>query len=333
MPASAAYADTQRVTHTRSARKNPAQIHALTRHPTAVAAALAHLLELQRAGDLRPMDLVVGEVLITQCDREGLYWGKVTGELARLTGRSPNRIRVSLRALRKQGVVDWLAGQAARPLPPAQELPRARHVGARQTRPPRRPRVRRSVGKTRGEPSLARRWHELGRIDPNGSTRSDPNGSTLRSSGSSSKNLTRTAHPVGAGAASPGGSTADEPSLCSGTGARPPAADGPTRIHVPADTRPTQRDRPRPEQVASETPSAPAAALASNRGPRPAEPKQEPKGGRPDSDRSPGEPPASVTAAQMAADVAALFRAGGGLPAAAQRRGGRLEPPDRNGPL
>jgi hypothetical protein len=77
---------------------------AFTRHPTALATALGHLHGL----GLSANELRVAETIAMRADREGLYWGRVHGEVEALTGLSPNTIRVIGRALRRRGLVDWV---------------------------------------------------------------------------------------------------------------------------------------------------------------------------------------------------------------------------------
>jgi hypothetical protein len=93
--------------------KTRGRVCALTRHPTALATAQAFLLTLRLPGYVR----LLAEILVTRCDREGLYWGKVTGELRELTRLSPNRIRVAARELRKLGLVEWEWAKAWRHYP------------------------------------------------------------------------------------------------------------------------------------------------------------------------------------------------------------------------
>ena len=98
-----ARANTQELTAFDPRRKSRATVCAFTRHPTAVATAVGYLMTLHLPGWVHK----VAEILITHCDRQGVYWGKTTGELHRLTGVSPKRIQVAGRELRRLGLVEW----------------------------------------------------------------------------------------------------------------------------------------------------------------------------------------------------------------------------------
>lgn len=90
-------------------RKKPrGQVCAFTRHPTALATALATLTGMH----LRPAVDKLARILLSQCDREGLYWGgigsgKLESELEALTKLRHHTIRKAARELRALGLIDW----------------------------------------------------------------------------------------------------------------------------------------------------------------------------------------------------------------------------------
>lgn len=173
-----ARANSPEVTAVDPRRKSRATVCAFTRHPTAVATAVGHLMTLHLPGYVHK----VAEVLITHCDREGVCWLKTTEELARLTGVSPKRIQVAGRILRALGLVTWLWVKHKQRYP----LRRSYHEPVR-------------FGAGRGAGYGGRVWvvhwekfgvkwpsRKLGKqlavSDPPGSLMSDPIGSLLRSS-------------------------------------------------------------------------------------------------------------------------------------------------------
>ncbi len=307
----ASQADAREVTHTRSPRKQAARVVAFTRHPTAVAVALGFLLGLP----LRASDRLVAEILITRCDREGLYWGKVAGELAALTGLSPNTIRVCLRNLRKHGVVEWHWVKPHARLP-ARKSYREPASWARGARLPHGGRV------------CVVRWEKLGT-----SLRSRPLGTNLAGLicgdqsgliptdqpsdllGSPSENLSSTAR--GAPPASPGAASPPEPRRSTEDGRSQAPAPPPSR---PSTRPPSPHERPPARTIDSETPGAAAAALASNDGPGSRKETETRQGDWRHSERSERETPARLTRAELEASLAWLYRPGTAPPPS---------PPDR----
>jgi hypothetical protein len=181
-----ARANAPEVTAVDPLRKLRGQVCAFTRHPTAVATAIGYLMTLHLPGYVHK----VAEVLVTHCDRQGIYWGKTTGEIHRLTGVSPKRIQVAGRILRRLGLVEW------KWVKHGQRYPRRRsYQEPVQFRTGDRAGYGGRVWSLQWE-KLGVRWQsrkvgkELAVSDPTGSLMSDPMGSLLRSSVSSSKRLT-----------------------------------------------------------------------------------------------------------------------------------------------
>jgi hypothetical protein len=107
--------DVQNLTQTDPSAKPRGRVCALTRHPTALATAQAHLLTLK----LRSLERVLMGLLLMRADREGLCWEQITGELARLMNPGERRmtdkrlqvwkkrIQVAARRLRVLGLLEW----------------------------------------------------------------------------------------------------------------------------------------------------------------------------------------------------------------------------------
>lgn len=173
-----ARANSAEVTAVDPRRKSRATVCAFTRHPTAVAKAVGHLMTLHLPGWVHK----VAEVLVTHCDRQGVYWGKTSGELRRLTGVSTKRIQVAGRVLRRLGLVEWKWVKHGQRYP--------RRTSYHEP-------VRLSAGERAGYggrvwviqwAQFGVKWpsrkvgKQLAVSDPGGSLMSDPGGSLLRSS-------------------------------------------------------------------------------------------------------------------------------------------------------
>jgi len=107
--------DVQNLTHQPEQDKHRGRVCALTRHPTALATAQAHLLTLK----LRGLERFLMGLLLMRADREGLCWDQITRELARLMHPGERRlsdarvqvwkkrIQVAARKLRSLGLLEW----------------------------------------------------------------------------------------------------------------------------------------------------------------------------------------------------------------------------------
>ncbi len=274
-----ARANTQELTAFDPRRKSRATVCAFTRHPTAVATAVGYLMTLHLPGWVHK----VAEILITHCDRQGVYWGKTTGELHRLTGVSPKRIQVAGRELRRLGLVEWKWIKHGRRYPRRTSYHEPVRLGAGD-----RAGYGGRVWVLQWE-KFGVRWpsRKVGKdvavSDPVGSLMSDPRGSLLRSSRlSSGETYSR--------------SRTRRPDEC-------PATAAPSSM-TPASLAPlATRER---EHAASETPSFDRVSRASPPGPGPenesrSEPKSELKGER--------AVPLSRAPATVAKVLAALFPA------------------------
>lgn len=267
---------------------------AFTRHPTALATAYATILSLK----LRPAQRVLLETLVTRCDRQGVYWGKVTEEVARLTGLRPQTIRVAARVLRALGLIEWgwIRPHKRYPLRKNYDQPVTPGRGKRDSH---------------GGRVWVVQWAALGvgnfgsavvdrliRTDQSGVIQVDQSSDPL---GSPSENLSSIPHSPSAATASPGGST--------GIGrSQAPALVGPL---LPAALTPPARPAAE-ETIASETPGAAAAAPAARRGQGPADRSRELERDGRDSERSRGEPSAPMTREALEASLAWLYRPGSG---------------------
>lgn len=306
----------ERVTHTPPDRKT-SRIRPFTRFPAALAA-VAHLR-------LQACARSVLALLVALADPQGVSWispREITRRLPRsgkVVSYSLPQVLRALRQLRDAGLLVWDVVPAMGRFPRRLEGRTVARNGVYTVSGGRVWRVlvdelkRREILRSNGDGTVLARaiMHDRG----------TPIIGDRPSDRSPSEILKMDPAPeAGASTASPGVVTAIERSQAPALPPMPARALPPPRAtaHAP---------RP-PEKGASETPSAPVAALASPRGPCPSSEREPLQGGGRVNRQAPGEPPAAVTAQRMAADLEALFSPRRLSPMTAERQN-RPKGPDR----
>lgn len=243
------------------------------------------------------------QLFVLHADREGLYWGQVTGEVQAVTGLAPQTIRVLARQLRAEGLIDWRWVRPHKRFPrrSSYEKPAALGKGFRDAH---------------GGRVWVLKWPKLG---VNWTPRDL--GTALACENVAGVSERDRLIPGDQSGLIPGDQSTSDLLASLNPIPRLQDIDAPPRAPLPSS-------RPLGE-VASETPSAPAAAIASQNGPSPAEPKpepeKEPKGKGPDSREAGGEPEAPWTVGRIEAELAFLFKPGTGT---AARRSNAKKPPE-----